>query len=184
MGAIGRGMALSLLLAACTDFAHGVADKPLPNDPRLIGQWQSAEGRGLLFISAAGPARLRVDAYDAPACDHAEHFLLSRARIDGCDFVDVVAVGHEEGPRTIFGYGGDGPGRLDFYRVDDKVFTRAIAQGELPGQLPPPDEMGSIHVLASTAQLRHFLAVHPEAMGGKSLSLIEVDPAPRPDCPN
>ena len=192
------GMLVLTMLAGCLSFEHGVVDRALPNDVRLVGVWGAGNDPSIAVIVETGPTTLRIDFFDRRKCvwSPREYIMATRTDIAGQNYLELTLRSSEEAEKALVGpfmaYRFDDHGRLTFAYPDADAFRRAVESGALPGTVEDPkDAQGhpvfrehgaEIHVTASTAQLRAWLARHPEAMQGNDDRFSRLDAAPATLC--
>lgn len=179
------GLASLLLLfcSGCTEFAHGVVDKPLPNDVRLIGYWEggSEAETSYVRITEESPISLRIDMIDREKCRKEEPIIATRTEIDGDSFLDLVIPQRDSTPLIFpISYDYDHGQLLIGNRLSGDDIQHAIETGALPGRIiknkfsltgdKPAVSWDKIYVDASTAELRQFVAAHSGPMGKPTLT--------------
>jgi hypothetical protein len=167
-------LAALLLSAACTRFENGVVERPLPNDDRLLGDWQGVGEQGYLSVSAASPTQLRATAFDSNPCERADHALVTRTTIGRRNYLDVLPLGEDAQNGTIVvAYEFDAKGRLVIHPPDTDAFARAVERSRLSGEVTRGIGT-SVKVRSPTADLRKYLAAHPKLMRGKPAVLTRL----------
>ena len=163
-----------LALSACTRFTNGVVETPLPNDSRLIGNWQEINHEGFLAISEASPTQLRAKSFEASPCDKADHALVTRTVLRRRNYLDILSLGADaKDGLMLVTYAFDRKGRLVIRASDDEAFARAVERHQLPGEFSR-GMVTNVQISASTAQLRTYLATHAKAMGAKPIVLVRL----------
>jgi len=165
-----------LLCVGCTQFAHGVVDKPMPNDVRLVGYWEELDDSAKAYIRVieVSPTSLRIDITDREKCKTDGPMMATRTEINGMSFLDITIPRSGDSESLVFpiDYEIDDHGQiLVGGHPPDVTLELAIDNHELPGRIVKSKSSGTgdksvvnwgdrIYVDASMAELRQFMAVH------------------------
>jgi hypothetical protein len=170
---------LAAALSACTAFDHGPVETPLANDPKTLGYWRTNEVEsGVYLVEEAGPDQLRITGFEKNGCPSPKPEMARRTEIGGVSFLEF---GGPDGS-SFLSYRPLTDGKFILAGPLDDAFEKAVTDGTLSGAIEGAEKTNTrhAHVTASTAELRRFLAEHPEVMGSKEpFILTRADGAPR-----
>ncbi len=176
------GMVLSL--GGCLEFSHSLVDVPAPNDPKLIGYWHAdLDGEATEFHFAEnGPRALSLRLLDVKRCK-LEFYRVTRTEIGDRVFLSLIEIkngedAHNPDMTQPTAYEIYEDKQLTVYLASDSAFREAVERGELSGTI----SRYHIKVTAPTAELRRFVAAHPEAVSEKFLSATRGRLSPPPTC--
>lgn len=166
-----RSLAFALIVfsAGCAKFDHGVVDKPLPNDQRLIGYWEAGHDRSkteLIRVTEDSPTTIAIDVKSAEDCGAVQHYIATHTVILGRDFLDIVISADPAKEISVLpiAYAIDARGQLTFAWPLSAAFEEAIRDGILPGRVITIDHFTSAQISASTTEIRDYLLAHPDVM--------------------
>src|SRR5579859_1336736 len=141
-----RFLALGVLVfsAGCAQFDHGVVDKPLPNDQRLIGYWEAGHDRSkaeLIRVTEDSPTTIAIDVRSTEDCKIVQHYKATHTVILGRDFLDIVMPADMAKEASVMpvAYAIDAQGQLSFAWPLSAAFEQAIKDGVLPGRVVSVD---------------------------------------------
>lgn len=185
-------LALLLFLGACMPGNENtVVDKPLVNDIRLPGLWYEEHvnaSRVVLGVREDGPRSLIIDLNFFTKEPGIVRLRAERTRIDGQDILEVEhlqtaslnpgATDWGLPKRFFVAYVLDDVGRLQIYLQDQKApaLEAAVTKGELPGRKQTIGRGEYTIVTAPTADLRAFVAAHPEIFPRPSMIFRRLGP--------
>lgn len=187
-----RGLILAAMLAmplgACLEFSQGVVERPMANDPRLLGYWENEAHKdpaGIL-VETGGPATQILTLREPGKCA-SDRFVMTRTEIDGRGFIEVGP--DPEGPDRNekanpmpIAYEMIDDAHIRLLIPDEAVFMSAVIGGEIAGTVTKGYVQDGLAITASGADLRSFLARHPEAMDSAQAAVLTRKAPPR-DCP-
>jgi hypothetical protein len=181
---LGLVVALALSLGGCLEFSHNLVDVPGPNDRRLIGYWHADldDNQAEFLFEEANSHMLRLRLLDVKNCK-LEFYQVTRTEIGGRDFMHVVEIKNGEAARnpemtqpTAYEIFDDK--QLIVYLANEGAFREAVERGELGGTVGRT----LVKVTASTAELKRFVAAHPEAVSEKFLTATRGRLSPPTAC--
>jgi hypothetical protein len=175
---------LALSLGGCLEFSHSLVDTPAPNDRRLLGYWHADldDNPAEFFFEEANPHMLHLRLLDVKSCK-LEFYQVTRTEIDGRDFMHVVEIKNGEAARSSdmtqpTAYEIYEDKQFIVYLANGGAFRAAVERGELGGTV----SRALVKVSASTAELRRFVAAHPETVSEKFLTATRGKLSPPTAC--
>ncbi len=189
--------AVAAALSSCVRFSNALVEDPLPVDGQLIGYWAivGSGGKGTLLVETDGPSAITAIAFDDPACSKVERYSAIRTEIAGHDFLDTSEAGQDGKLVRLSPVGYEFPdsNHLSLFLPDPKMFEQAVNGGDLSGAVSkeraPADgkskngtEFTLVQIDASTADVRRWISMHPDAIHAPFAQFERRDISLAPQC--